>query len=58
MRGMRLDADDCQLLRSLAEQVLPQLSVRIARQRLACGSGMGATTRPILVVEALIRDPL
>jgi hypothetical protein len=51
IRGIRLNAGDCELLQGLSEQILPYLEVRIVRKRFACG----ATARPVLVVEALMR---
>lgn len=55
VRGVHLGPGDCDLLQGLTDQVFPRLSVRVVRQRLSCGAGIGAAARPILVVEALMR---
>jgi hypothetical protein len=47
---LRLGPSDCELLRSMRDQVLPHLAVRIKKERFVCG-GM----QPALVVETLTR---
>lgn len=52
-RRARVDQSDCDLLRALAEQVLPRMSVRIDRHRFNCAS-FGSSLRPRVEVAALL----
>jgi hypothetical protein len=54
-RGLQLEAQDCDLLQDISEQILPRLSVRIVKERLSCDLMSVKTARPTLVVEALMR---
>lgn len=56
VQGVPLGPADCDLLHDLNEQILPHLtSVRVVRKSLSCPSTGIQTSRPILVVEALMR---
>ncbi len=52
-RRARVDQSDCDLLRALAEQVLPRMSVRIEKHRFNCAS-FGSSLPPRVEVAALL----
>ena len=53
IQGAFLTGEDCDLLRSVAEQVFPRLAVRVVKNRLNC-DGSAARLRPVLEVQALM----
>lgn len=59
-RNMRLNLGpgDCELLQGLVQQVLPHLSMRVAKQRLNCSTGSPGRARPVLHVAALMPSPV
>jgi hypothetical protein len=55
INGVHVRAEDCDLLRDVHDQILPQLaSVRVVRKRFSCGGDTPRLGRPILVVQALV----
>lgn len=56
-RGIRLGPEDCDLLRDMNEQVILHLPyVRVVKERLNCRHSLTGTMRPVLVVEALMKQ--
>jgi hypothetical protein len=54
--GVRIGPQDCELLEDLHKQVLPHIaSIRVVRAKFSCGSSELRASRPILIVEALVR---
>jgi hypothetical protein len=49
VKGLNLNAGDCELVRSIREQVLPHLAVKVTRSSRMCGSRI-----PVLDVLALL----
>lgn len=52
-RSLRLDSGDCDLLRSMHQQLFPRLLIRASQQRLRC-TGSTTRMRPSLEVTALM----
>lgn len=52
-RRARVDQSDCDLLRALAEQVFPRMSVRVEKNRFSCSS-FGSSLRPRIEIAALL----
>lgn len=57
MRGLRMDAGDCELLLQVREQVLSKLAVEVVGSDRSCSSSPHRLRRPVLKVLALVPLP-
>lgn len=57
MRGLKITAGDCELLRQVHEQLLSRLAVRVLRSDRSCSSSPHRLRRPVLKVLALMPLP-
>ena len=56
-RQLKLQSGDCELLRGLRNNVLPQLSMKVIRDNISCNSNGVGQRQPGLTVAALVPKP-